>query len=68
MRTNTLAERGVIQIVYQFGDRVEMINVWISVNFGVRKFWICFILDLRITLDSRIINRNSRIVMQYNLL
>jgi hypothetical protein len=49
MRTNTLAERGVIRMVYQFGNRLELIVVRISVNVGIRKCRIFFILDSRIT-------------------
>jgi hypothetical protein len=50
VRTNTLAERGVIRMVYQFGNRLELIVVRISVNVGIRKGRIFFILDSRITL------------------
>ena len=37
-------------MVYQFGNRLELIIVRISVNVGIRKYWIFFILDLKITL------------------
>jgi hypothetical protein len=36
-------------MVYPFGNRLEMIVVRISVNVGIRKCWIFFILDSRIT-------------------
>jgi hypothetical protein len=49
VRTNILAERGMIRMVYQFGNRLKLIVVRISVNDGSRKSRIFFILDSRIT-------------------
>jgi hypothetical protein len=45
----TLTERGVIRVVYQFRNRLELIVVRISVKVGIRKGRIFFILDSRIT-------------------
>ena len=36
-------------MVYQFGNRLELIVDRIFVNFGICKYWIFFILDSRIT-------------------
>jgi hypothetical protein len=36
-------------MVYQFGNRLELIVVRISINVGIRKGWIFLILDSKIT-------------------
>ena len=48
VKTNILEERGVIRMVRQFGNRLELIVVRISINVGISKYQILFILDSRI--------------------